>query len=156
MKSKGGNLDSVSEWFEDTLGMNRKKWLVFGVAAVVLLVIFGSIAVYRHVTSSTPDVITQEAVTSSFGVTYVPVRGQQAANLGVSSGALVTEVAPGSPADRAGVKVNDVILSFNGASVENGVPLYGMMSSCPMGGAAQMEVLRGQMVKSITLVKSAW
>ena len=136
--------------------MDKKKWLFFAGVAVVVLVVAGGVTLYRQLVTNATDRAAQSAVTSSFGITYVPVKGKQAESLGVSSGALVTEVVPGCPADRAGLKVNDVILTFNGVTVENGAPLYGMMTSCPMGSAVKMEIWRQQMVKSVTLVNTAW
>ena len=136
--------------------MNRNKWLFLVVIAAAVLLTVGGVALFRPFTGNAPDETAQSAITSSFGITYVPVRGKQAESLGVSSGALVTEVAAGSPADRAGLQVNDVILTFNGTTVENGAPLYGMMTSCPMGGAVNMEVWHQQMIKQMTLMKANW
>ncbi len=62
--------------------------------------------------------------------------------MGVDSGALVTEVVPGSPAELAGVQVGDVILSFNGTRLDEEVPLLGMMMSCPAGNRVTLEVWR--------------
>ena len=52
----------------------------------------------------------------SLGGTYLPLAAGLTTyyDLGVYSGALVTEATSNSPADKASVKVGDVILSFNG------------------------------------------
>ena len=44
---------------------------------------------------------------------------QQADHLTPSSGALVLSVEPGSPAQKAGLHVDDVIVSFNGATIQS-------------------------------------
>ncbi len=82
---------------------------------------------------------------ASLGIIYLPVtRGlSEYYGLGVESGALVTEVTTGSPADQAGLQVGDVILSFNGARPEEPTPLLGMMMACPVGDRVTLEVWRG-------------
>lgn len=89
---------------------------------------------------SDPPVRTSAAL--DLGVTYLPVTPGVAAyyNLGVQRGALVTEVAPNSLAADMGIKKGDVILSFNGASLEEGVSLLAMMRSCMAGSVVTMDI----------------
>ncbi len=88
------------------------------------------------------------------GITYLPVAPGVAAyyGLGVDSGALVTEVTPHSSADKAGVKVGDVILTFNGVEVEETVPLLKMMRTCSAGSRIALEIWREKNVRIIELV----
>ena len=55
------------------------------------------------------------------GVTVGPVTpaAQQVDHLTPSSGALILSVEPGSPAQKAGLHVDDVIVSFNGTSIQS-------------------------------------
>lgn len=53
------------------------------------------------------------------GVNTQPVSGDLATEFGVNHGALVTDVTPDSPADKAGFKSGDVIVKVNDASVED-------------------------------------
>ena len=89
---------------------------------------------------------------ANLGFTYLPVTPRVSAyyNLGVDSGAMVTEVTPRGPADRAGVKVGDVILSFNGDRLEE-EPLLGLMMACYSDQAIAMEVRRGENIDIIEL-----
>jgi serine protease Do len=58
------------------------------------------------------------------------------------SGALVARVLPGSPAEKAGIKVGDVILSFNGREVESSSRLPPLVGSTPVGRKVPVKVLR--------------
>lgn len=80
----------------------------------------------------------------NLGITYLNITPGLAEyyGLAIDSGALVTEVTPGSQLDRAGVKVGDAILSFNGAGLEKGTSLLGMMRMCSPGKTIVMDVWR--------------
>ncbi|HDP89982.1 MAG TPA: DegQ family serine endoprotease [Thioalkalivibrio sp.] len=58
------------------------------------------------------------------------------------SGALVARVLPDSPAEKAGFKVGDVILSFNGREVESSSRLPPIVGSTPVGKKVPVKVLR--------------
>lgn len=55
---------------------------------------------------------------SAIGVVVASVREEDKTRLGLAdrSGAIVTRVTPGGPADRAGLKVDDVIIAFEGVT----------------------------------------
>ncbi len=119
--------------------------IAFVVAFIVLAALFG----FSLLRGSTGDISSEELTETNrpsvgLGITYIPVTRPVSAyyNLGVDFGALVTEVVPGSPAELAGVKAGDVILSFNGTTLDEEVPLLGMMMSCPAGDVVTLEVCR--------------
>jgi serine protease Do len=62
---------------------------------------------------------------------------------GASHGVFVTQVTPGGPGDKAGIKVEDVIVAFNGQPVKDGDDLVGRVSATPVGSVAGVTVLRG-------------
>jgi putative serine protease PepD len=64
--------------------------------------------------------------------------------LGVTRGALVSEVAPGSPAAVAGVKVYDVIVGFGGQPVGDSAQLIGLLAGRHAGDVVPMTVIRGK------------
>lgn len=88
----------------------------------------------------------ETAAAVNLGFSYLTVTPRLAAyyNLGVDYGTLVTEVVIGSQADRAGIKVGDVIVSFNGTRIKEGVPLLGAIRDCPVGEKITIEVWRGK------------
>ena len=94
---------------------------------------------------------------AGLGITYLPVtRGlPEYYELGAEYGALITEVIPGSPADRAGLRTGDVILSFNGARPQEQASLLGMMMACPAGNTIRLEVRREAEVRMIELIHGA-
>lgn len=127
--------------------------------AVVLLGIFLGFFLFQGQSEErSPSESAQEtAMTHNLGITYLTVTPTLAAyyELGVESGALVTEVGPNSIADKAGVKVGDVILSFNGARLGEGAPLLGLMRACHPQNTIVMEVLRRKSITSVELVHTA-
>ena len=58
------------------------------------------------------------------------------------AGALVTDVRPGSPADRAGVKRGDVIVTFQGKSIEDPRALQQAVIRTPVGTSVSILVIR--------------
>jgi serine protease Do len=67
---------------------------------------------------------------------------QRSLGLPVSHGALVQDVTPDSPADRAGLRTYDVIVSFDGAPVASDDELIREISAKNPGTAAQVGALR--------------
>ena len=59
-----------------------------------------------------------------------------------TSGALVQDVTPGGPADKAGIKNGDVIRKLNGQSVKDSVQLTARITDLSPGGQATLELLR--------------
>lgn len=79
------------------------------------------------------------------GVQVQSVTPELAAGLRLARdwGVLVSDVLPGSPADKAGVKIQDIILSIDGRPTDS-LPIFGLtLFTRPAGEAAKVEVLRG-------------
>ncbi|MGP8058450.1 MAG: S1C family serine protease, partial [Acidimicrobiales bacterium] len=76
----------------------------------------------------------------------------KAQGLTPTSGALISGLTSGGPADQAGLKVNDVIVAVNGAAVTNVTQLVHDIQSHPVGATVTIGYYRGP-VRSTVLVK---
>lgn len=61
---------------------------------------------------------------------------------GVSEGVFVESVTKGGPADKAGIKPEDIIVSFNDKPIKDGEDLVSKVSATPVGSEATVEVIR--------------
>jgi serine protease Do len=82
-----------------------------------------------------------------------PVTSDLAASLGLERpvGVIVSEVYPGGPSERAGLRVGDVVLAINGHEVDDPRALRFRIASLPEGGTATLTVRRGSETVSLTL-----
>lgn len=79
------------------------------------------------------------------GIHVQSISPGMAAGLGLPRdwGVIIGDVSPGSPSDKAGLKVQDIILTVNGRQVDN-LPLFGISFFLVNPGEnVKMEVLRG-------------
>ena len=94
---------------------------------------------------------------SYLGVYLEEITPERAKELGLREerGALVMKVVEGSPADKAGLKENDTIVSFNGRRVDSMGELQRLMRETPAGRSVTIEVIRGgnQQALNATLSK---
>ena len=135
--------------------MNKSRVAIMGVITAVLVALLLGFFLFPR--QSEDSLLLEPAqgtsAATNLGFTYLQVTPRVSAyyDLGVDSGALVTEVIPKSLAGKAGVEVGDVILSFNGDRLEEGVPLLGMMMACPDDQRIVLEVRRGEKVSIVEL-----
>jgi predicted metalloprotease with PDZ domain len=94
---------------------------------------------------------------SYLGVYLEEVTPERAKELGLKEerGALVMKVVEGSPAEKAGLKENDTIISFNGRRVDSVREMQRMLGETPVGRNVTIEIVRGgsQQTISTTLSK---
>jgi len=76
---------------------------------------------------------------------------QRSLGLSIRQGALVQDVTEGSPADRAGVRPYDVILSFDDQPIANDDQLIGQISGRSPGTMARVRVLRDGREQTMTV-----
>lgn len=134
---------------------NRRGITIIGVAVITLLLLgLGLFFFPRQIADQSPvESALETATIADLGISYLQVTPglSDYYGLGVSSGVLVTEVVSGSPADRTGVQVGDVILSYNGVKLEGEARLLGMMMACPAGNEVTLEVWREKDIRTMEL-----
>ena len=90
---------------------------------------------------------------AQLGVTVQGVTPEMAENLGLkqATGAIVSNVAAGSAAEKAGVKRGDVIQSFNGLPVHDTNTLRNRVAEAGPGSAADVVILRDGSEKRLSV-----
>ena len=93
-------------------------------------------------------------IKASLGVRYVTLSKaiQEKNNLAVDCGAWVVKepipgdqaVVPGSPADRAGIKENDILLEFDGRPIDKQNTLQDLVEKCGVAKKVKIKLLRGK------------
>ncbi len=88
------------------------------------------------------------------GVLIQDVTRELAESFGMAKpgGALVSQVLPDSPAEKAGIEVGDVILEFGGREVSGSAALPPMVGVSPVGKNVPVKVLRQGAVKNLMVV----
>ena len=96
---------------------------------------------------------TGKVTRAQLGVTVQTVTSDMAASLGLKQvgGAVVSNVAPGSAAERAGVKRGDVIQSFNGQAVHDTNTLRNRVSTAGPGSTADLVIVRDGAEKHLSV-----
>jgi S1-C subfamily serine protease len=77
------------------------------------------------------------------GVTYNQIDETTAAANGLVVGAVVTAITPGSPADHAGIKLQDVITKVNDQSIDDSHPLKDVLRQYAPGTKVSVTISRG-------------
>jgi len=76
---------------------------------------------------------------------------KQKLDLKDEKGALVADVTPGGPAEKAGIQRGDVIVTFNGKEIKEMSELPYVVASTPVGKSVAVEVLRKGQKKSFEI-----
>ncbi|MEX5298736.1 trypsin-like peptidase domain-containing protein [Kocuria sp. CPCC 205292] len=76
------------------------------------------------------------------GTSVSPAPGGGGRSQAFSDGAAVQQVVPGSPADDAGLEVDDVITRFNGHRIQDASSLTAAVRELPAGGTGSMTFVR--------------
>jgi S1-C subfamily serine protease len=80
----------------------------------------------------------------------LPPRAQ--AELGLEAGVEVVEVMPGSPADRAGIRAEDLIVDLDGVKIDDVNVLQRLMVAELIGRRVEVSIVRGSRVVELELV----
>ncbi|MGH7845677.1 MAG: DegQ family serine endoprotease [Candidatus Binatia bacterium] len=109
------------------------------------------------VRSLVPELETKGTVTRGWlGVAVQPVTPDLARSFGLDKerGALVGDVMPQGPADKAGIKRGDVIVSYDGKKIDESSALPGLVASTPVGKTVSVEVMRDGKTRTLSVAIS--
>ena len=124
---------------------------VIGVNTAIYSQTGGSVGIGFAVPASTAKSVTDklmrgESVERGYlGVQIQNFSAEAAAALGLpadTKGAYVGEVTAGSPAERGGMKVEDIVVSLNGEKVESSVDLTRRVARANVGDTLRLEIIR--------------
>ncbi|MGB4598540.1 MAG: trypsin-like peptidase domain-containing protein [Trichlorobacter sp.] len=110
-------------------------------------------------TSMAKPIITQlvekGSVTRAWlGVGIQPVSEEQAHSLGLKTtqGVLISELAPGGPAERAGIQPGDLLVEFGGTLLKDPAHLQRLVADARIGTPVPVKLVRGGRSLTVTLV----
>jgi Do/DeqQ family serine protease len=66
-------------------------------------------------------------------------------------GAVIARVEPGSPAERAGLRTNDLVVAVNGAPIRNGAELKNHVVTARIGDQVDLTVVRGGAERTVAV-----
>jgi len=72
-------------------------------------------------------------------------------NLPDRKGALISEIVPGSPAEKAGLKPGDILRALNGKTINKVNDLLKEVGSIKVGNVVQVDIIRDRVKKSISV-----
>lgn len=87
------------------------------------------------------------------GVTYETLtpRSATASDLPIENGVVIREVVPGSPAEQAGIQIDDVITKINGTPIDDENPLVNQLFHYDVGESVEMEIYRASTDETFTV-----
>lgn len=132
---------------------------VVGVNSQILSPTGGNVGIGFAIPSETASAIVDQLVSSGkvtrgwLGVQVQALDDDLSASFGLDKdeGALVADVLPGGPAERAGLQKRDVILRINGEKVKDSRDLTRKIGSAPVGSTAKIDILRDGARKSVSV-----
>jgi serine protease Do len=107
-----------------------------------------AITVYNQLVTS------GKVIRGSIGVTFQEDNSSNPVlmkELGAPYGMVIEDVAPGSPADNAGLRPGDVITQVNGQPIHSGSDLVNPIAQTPVGQTVQLRYVHDKQQKDVTL-----
>jgi len=68
-----------------------------------------------------------------------------------TQGAVIARVVPGSPAERAGLRTNDLVIAVNGTPIHNGVELRNRVGLSKIGDSVELTIVRGSSERTVAV-----
>jgi len=130
---------------------------VIGVNSAIFSPSGGSVGIGFAIPSDVVDQITKQLISGGkitrgyLGATIQNVTPELADSMGISGrkGALVADLVPGGPAQKAGVQPGDVVEALNGHDVGSSTELTRMVAQSHSGDILHLSILRGGKVRDV-------
>jgi serine protease Do len=99
-----------------------------------------------------------KVIRAYMGVSVQNITPELAKTLGITgttAGALISDVEGGGPADKAGLKRGDVVVSFAGKTVSDAATLRNLATATPPGAVVDVKIIRNgkEKILSVTLIE---
>lgn len=153
--NSGGALVNIAG---QVIGINSMKIASEGVEGIGFAIPSNDVMEIAEQLETNGEVVRPYLGISLLDLAYVSEEQQsQVLNLpeDVEGGIVVADVQPGSSADRGGLEVNDVIVSFAGQPVNNNIELRQQIYSTEIGQDVEVEFYRDGELQSTTLTMQA-
>ncbi len=132
---------------------------VIGVNSAIFSPTGGNVGIGFAIPANTANAIVQQLIRDGrvsrgwIGVSIQPLDDDIARSLGLEEarGALVATLVPDGPAARAGIQQGDVILTYDGARIEDSRDLTQRVGATPIGHTARLEILRNGQRRTLNL-----
>lgn len=123
---------------------------IFGTSSSVVAEGLG-FAIPSSTVSHVAERLIQNKPPAFLGVKYHPITQQDATFYNLPMGAYINQVQPGSPADKAGLKMRDIITKIDGRSVNDTYTLEAVIAAHSPGDTVRMSVWRNSKTLTISV-----
>jgi serine protease Do len=132
---------------------------VIGVNTAIFSPSGGSVGIGFDIPADVAAQVTRQLISSGhisrgyIGATIQPLSPEMADSFGLSgrTGAVVADVVPGGPAQKAGLESGDVVVAVNGAPISSYTEMTRDVAKVPAGDIAKLDVYRGGKPRSVEI-----